>query len=198
MFSLSNLGLMVYFVFVSLIGTMGNGIILLAYGNRWNSSKSTSVIFILVLACVDLWTCLIMVPTIAVMEYREFEGPTLLCRFYSFSKILVTISSLIISFIALDRFLNIAFPHHRLLNPRRVKVSEVCSGKNGSPENRPDDDFIARVCQQTSSGEDWFFLEECTAQISVEPNNGPANELMFSSWCFSQRTNGCLVFGSDF
>jgi len=116
---------MIYFVLVSLIGTFGNGIILLAYGNRWNSSKSTSVIFILVLACVDLWTCLIVVPTIAIMEYREFEVPTILCRFYSFSKILIIISSLIMSFIALDRFLNIALPHYRLLNPRRVKVSLI-------------------------------------------------------------------------
>ena len=126
MLSWSNLGLMVYFVLVALIGTLGNGIILLAYGNRWNSSKSTSVIFILILACVDLWTCLIVVPTIAVMEYREFEVPTLICRFYSFSKILIIISSLIMSFIALDRFLNIAVPHYRLLNPRRVKVSQLC------------------------------------------------------------------------
>jgi hypothetical protein len=120
--TLTNIGLMIYFSLVSLIGTLGNGIILLAYGNRWNSSKSTSVIFILILACVDLWECLIVVPTIAIMEYREFEVPTPLCRFYSFSKILIIISSLIMSFIALDRFLNIAVPHHRLLNPRRVKV----------------------------------------------------------------------------
>jgi hypothetical protein len=114
---------MTYLTLVSVIGTLGNGVILLAYGNRWNSSKSTSVIFILILACVDLWTCLIVVPTIAIMEYREFEVPTLLCRFYSFSKILIIISSLIMSFIALDRFLNITLPHYRLLNPRRVKVS---------------------------------------------------------------------------
>ena len=121
--TLTNICLMIYFALVSLIGTLGNGIILLAYGNRWNSSKSTSVIFILILACVDLWTCLIVIPTIAIMEYREFEVPTLLCRFYSFSKILIITSSLIMSFIALDRFLNIAIPHRRLLNPRRVKVS---------------------------------------------------------------------------
>jgi hypothetical protein len=56
------------------------------------------------------------------MEYREFEVPTLLCRFYSFSKNLIISSSLIMSFIAFDRFLNIAVPHYRLLNPRRVKV----------------------------------------------------------------------------
>ncbi|CAF0773496.1 unnamed protein product [Rotaria sordida] len=121
MFTLTNISLMIYFALVSLIGTLGNGIILLAYGNRWNSSKSTSVIFILILACVDLWTCLIVVPTIAIMEHREFEVPTPLCRFYSFSKILIIISSLIMSFIALDRFLNIFAPHHRLLNPCRVK-----------------------------------------------------------------------------
>jgi 7 transmembrane receptor (rhodopsin family) len=126
MLSWSNLGLMAYFVLVASIGTLGNGIILLAYGNRWNSSKSTSVIFILILACVDLWTCLIVVPTIAVMEYRDYEVTTLFCRFYSFSKILIIISSLIMSFIALDRFLNIALPHYRLLNPRRVKVSHLC------------------------------------------------------------------------
>lgn len=119
----TNIGLMIYFALVSLIGTLGNGIILLAYGNRWNSSKSTSVVFILLLACFDLWTCLIVAPTFALMEYREFEVPTLICRFYSFSKSLIISSSLIMSFIALDRFLNIAVPHHRLLNPRRVKVS---------------------------------------------------------------------------
>ncbi|CAF0749313.1 unnamed protein product [Adineta steineri] len=121
MTTLINIGLMIYFALVAFIGTLGNGIILLAYGNRWNSSKSTSVIFILILSCVDLWTCLVVVPTIAIMEYREFEVPTPLCRFYSFSKILIIISSLIMSFIALDRFLNIAVPHYRLLNPRRVK-----------------------------------------------------------------------------
>lgn len=134
--SAMNISLMIYFVLVSLIGTFGNGIILLAYGNRWNSSKSTSVIFILVLACVDLWTCLIVVPTIAIMEYREFEVPTILCRFYSFSKILIIISSLIMSFIALDRFLNIALPHYRLLNPRRVKVSLIVVFLSGRPPQK--------------------------------------------------------------
>jgi hypothetical protein len=123
MSTLMNISLMIYFALVSLIGTFGNGIILLAYGNRWNSSKSTSVIFILILACVDLWTCLIVVPTIAIMEHRDFDVPTPICRFYSFSKNLIIISSFIMSFIALDRFLNIALPHFRLLNPRRVKVS---------------------------------------------------------------------------
>ena len=120
----NNIRLMIYLIIVSLIGTLGNGMILLAYGNRWNSSKSTSIVFILILACVDLWTCLIVVPTIAIMEYRDFQVPTLICRFYSFSKILIMISSLIMSFIAFDRFFNIAMPHHRLLNPRRVKVSD--------------------------------------------------------------------------
>ena len=124
MLSLHNIGLMIYFAFVSFVGTLGNGIILLAYGNRWNSSKSTSIIFILILACVDLWTCLIVVPSIAIMEYHDFEVSTTLCRFYSFSKTLIITSSLIMSFIALDRFLNIAAPHHRLLNPCRVKVSD--------------------------------------------------------------------------
>lgn len=123
MWTWTNIVLMIYFALVSLIGTLGNGVILLAYGNRWNSSRSTSVVFILLLACFDLWTCSIVVPTFAFMEYREFDVPTLICRFYSFSKGLITSSSLIMSFIALDRFLNIAVPHHRLLNPRRVKVS---------------------------------------------------------------------------
>ncbi len=138
MSTLTNIGLLVYFTVVSLIGTLGNGIILLAYGNRWNSSRSTSVIFILILACVDLWTCLIVVPTIAIMEYRDFQVPTLLCRFYSFSKVLIITSSLIMSFIALDRFLNIAVPHYRLLNPRRVKVSEKinCQKSSVMPINR--------------------------------------------------------------
>ena len=113
---------MTYFTFVSIIGTIGNSVILLAYGNRWNSSKSTSVIFILILACVDLWSCLIVIPTIAIIEYRDFDAPTIICRFYSFSKNLIIISSLIISFIALDRFFYIALPHYRLLTPRRVKV----------------------------------------------------------------------------
>ena len=124
MTSLINISLLAYLTVVALIGTLGNGVILLAYGNRWNSAKSTSVIFILILACVDLWTCLIVVPTIAIMEYREFVVPTPICRFYSFSKNLIIISSFIMSFIALDRFLNIALPHYRLLNPRRVKVSK--------------------------------------------------------------------------
>lgn len=127
MWTWTNIVLMIYFALVSLIGTIGNGMILLAYGNRWNSSRSTSVVFILLLACFDLWTCLIVVPTFALMEYREFDVPTLICRFYSFSKSLIISSSLIMSFIALDRFLNIAVPHHRLLNPRRVKVSSQSS-----------------------------------------------------------------------
>ncbi|CAF0906696.1 unnamed protein product [Adineta ricciae] len=114
--------LLIYLILVAIIGTLGNGVILLAYGNRWNSSKSTSVIFILILACVDLWTCSIVVPTIAIMEYRDFLVPTSICRFYSFSKNLIIISSFIMSFIAFDRFINIALPHCRLLNPRRVKV----------------------------------------------------------------------------
>ena len=124
MSTLTNISLMTYLTLVAIIGTLGNGVILLAYGNRWNSSKSTSVIFILILACVDLWTCLVVVPAIVIMEYREFDVPTPICRFYSFSKNLIIISSFIMLFIAFDRFLNIALPHYRLLNPRRVKVSD--------------------------------------------------------------------------
>ena len=127
MATLVDRSLMTYFTLVSVIGTIGNGIILFAYGNRWNSSKSTSVIFILILACVDLWTCLIVVPIIAIMESRDFNVPTPICRFYSFSKALIIISSFIMSLIAIDRFLNIALPHCRLLNPRRVKVSKTLS-----------------------------------------------------------------------
>ena len=122
MTSIVNIRLLTYLILVSIIGTLGNGIILLAYGNRWNSSKSTSVVFILILACFDLWTCLITVPTIAILEYRDFDVPTFLCRFNAFSKNLIIISSFIMSFVAIDRFLNIALPHYRLLTPRRVKV----------------------------------------------------------------------------
>ena len=141
MSTLTNLALMIYLILVAIIGTLGNGVILFAYGNRWNSSKSTSVVFILILACFDLWTCLIVVPTIAIMEYRDFDVPTLICRFYSFSKNLIIMSSLIMSFVALDRFLSIALPHSRLLNPRRVKVSgQLCRNKNIHSPRFPDRD----------------------------------------------------------
>ena len=123
MMTWGTVSLLSYLIVVAIVGTLGNGIILLSYGNHWNSSKSTSIVFIVVLACVDLWTCLVVVPAITFMEYRDFEVPTPICRFYSFSKNLIIISSFIMSFIAFDRFLNIALPHYRLLNPRRVKVS---------------------------------------------------------------------------
>ncbi|CAF1545116.1 unnamed protein product [Didymodactylos carnosus] len=92
---------MIYFVIVSLVGTIGNTIILYAYVPLFPGSTST--IFVIFLACVDLWTCLVVTPCIAIMEYNEFDISTFLCRFHIFSKIVIIISSLIMAAIAFDR-----------------------------------------------------------------------------------------------
>ncbi|CAF1575674.1 unnamed protein product, partial [Didymodactylos carnosus] len=72
--------------------------------------------------CVDLWICAVVIPCIAIMEYNEFNVNTSLCRFYSFSKIIIIISSFIMSAIAFDRFFIIAFPHHRVMTPHLIKI----------------------------------------------------------------------------
>ncbi|CAF0807439.1 unnamed protein product [Didymodactylos carnosus] len=117
---INNVGLLIYFALVSVLGTIGNGIILFAYFNRCGSSTSTT--FIVILACVDLWTCSVVIPCIGFMEYNEFDVNTPLCRFYSFSKIIIIVSSFIMSAIAFDRFFSIALPHLRIMTPRLVKI----------------------------------------------------------------------------
>ncbi|CAF0943942.1 unnamed protein product, partial [Didymodactylos carnosus] len=99
-------------------GTIGNCTILFSYVNL--SVSSTSTIFIIFLAGVDLWTCAIVTPCIAIMEYNDFDTNTLLCRFYIFSKIIIIISSLIITAIAFDRLFIII--NYTRWTPRLVKT----------------------------------------------------------------------------
>ncbi|CAF1549651.1 unnamed protein product [Didymodactylos carnosus] len=168
---ISSIGLMIYFALVGVLGTIGNSIILFAYFNQCGASTSTT--FIVILACVDLWTCSVVIPCIGIMEYNDFGVNTLLCRFYSFSKIIIIVSSFIMSAIAFDRFFSIALPHLRIMTPRFVKVLLTILISIAI--------FLGILTALAFSSQPWSLTYAINYTISFSDNNSIAKSKVFVS-----------------
>ncbi|KAK3102923.1 hypothetical protein FSP39_014963 [Pinctada imbricata] len=109
----------------SIVGTMGNSIVIRFYITHL---KTALDVFIAALACVDLITCVFILPFTMVMEAVDHEiHQKGLCQFYYF---LVTsnvpFSVLLMVIIAIDRYLLINRPHLHVLNVRRAIIT-VCA-----------------------------------------------------------------------
>lgn len=106
----------------SVLGTVGNALVIYVFGRR--KEKLTSTVFILTLAGTDFITCLVIVPFTLVMEAIDFriqyDFP---CKVYKF---LITsnvpFSAFIMVAIAVDRYLCICHPFLHAMNIFRAKV----------------------------------------------------------------------------
>ncbi|RUS81500.1 hypothetical protein EGW08_010728, partial [Elysia chlorotica] len=86
--------------------------------------KSTAQILIVFMAIIDLLTCMIIIPMTAYLEYTEYRlRSDIMCKMYHFlitSK--VPLSLFIMVVIAIDRYLCICRPMHKVITRARVKV----------------------------------------------------------------------------
>ncbi|ESN99202.1 hypothetical protein HELRODRAFT_189028 [Helobdella robusta] len=98
---------------LSIIGSIGNTLVIIVFWSKHESLVST--FYILVLSVVDLVTCLFIIPLTIMMELWSFEACDLLCKTYQF---LITssipFSAMIMVAIAFDRYFAICHPLSRM------------------------------------------------------------------------------------
>ena len=107
--------------FFTVVGSVGNSMVLYVYVRKRN--KLASTIFIITLAGTDLMTCVIIIPYTMVVNYLDYVLHfDILCKAYMF---LITsnvpFSAFIMGAIAVDRYLCICHPFMHLLNAKRAK-----------------------------------------------------------------------------
>lgn len=106
----------------SVVGTLGNGLVLYVFTRT--SGKLTSTIFILALAGTDFVTCLIIIPfTIITIHVDYFLVYDSLCKIYQFLiTCTVPLSAFIMVAIAVDRYICICHPFAHIMTVRRAKI----------------------------------------------------------------------------
>ncbi|XP_069117877.1 cholecystokinin receptor type A-like [Argopecten irradians] len=106
----------------SIIGTVGNVLVIYVYAQR--KDHLTSSVFILALAGTDFITCLIVIPYTIVAIYENYVLRfDAVCKFYNF---LITsnvpLSAFIMVAIAVDRYICICHPFVHILTVPRAKT----------------------------------------------------------------------------
>lgn len=106
----------------SVVGTVGNVLVICVYSQR--KDHLTSSVFILALAGTDFITCLIVIPYTIVSIYEEYVLRfDAVCKFYTF---LITsnvpLSAFIMVAIAVDRYVCICHPFVHILTVPRAKA----------------------------------------------------------------------------
>lgn len=106
----------------SVIGTLGNGLVLYVFTRT--TGKLTSTIFILALAGTDFVTCLIIIPfTVITIHVDYFLPYDSLCKIYQFLiTCTVPLSAFIMVAIAVDRYICICHPFAHIMTVKRAKV----------------------------------------------------------------------------
>ena len=106
---------------LSVIGTLGNGLVLYVFSRT--VAKLTSTIFILALAITDFITCLVIIPfTVSAIYLEYFLTYDIVCKVYQF---LITcnvpLSAFIMVAIAVDRYICICHPFVHIMTVPRAK-----------------------------------------------------------------------------
>ncbi|VDQ04895.1 unnamed protein product [Trichobilharzia regenti] len=96
-------------VSISIIGTIGNSLVVWAF-RKQVSQGIVSGLFILLLACNDLFICLIVIPCTLYLDIWTGDTTDWICRIHlSMKGFVVPISACILMLIAMERFLLICF-----------------------------------------------------------------------------------------
>ena len=105
----------------SVIGTLGNGLVLYVFSRT--VGKLTSTIFILALAITDFITCLVIIPfTVAGIYVDFFLTYDIVCKAYQFLiTCTVPLSAFIMVAIAVDRYICICHPFVHIMTVPRAK-----------------------------------------------------------------------------
>lgn len=110
-----------YLMTFSLAGSVGNAFVIYIFSRK--REKSTTTLFILVLAMTDFFTCLVIIPFTIYYEVMEKRvNSNVQCKVYQF---LITtnipFSAFIMVLIAFDRYFKICRPWNQCLNIRMSK-----------------------------------------------------------------------------
>ena len=113
---------------IAAAGSIGNVIVLIVFGSKRDQQVST--LFIVVMAVVDLSTCVVVVPYTIAMEAVSFGVTSdVVCKLYQF---LITsnvpFSALLMAAIALDRYLCICHPFLGAITYPRAKLITLLLG----------------------------------------------------------------------
>lgn len=108
---------------IVVIGGIGNVLVIVVYKRKLYSDY-TADFFIIVLAISDLIVCLVIVPCTMAVEYLTFNISSLFCKTYYFLNTTnLLFSTLLISAVALDRYLCICHPFRQYLTiGRSIKL----------------------------------------------------------------------------
>ena len=110
-----------YLFSISIVGTIGNMVVVLVYWRK--KDTQTSTFFILFLSFMDLTVCSILIPMIIYMEKIVFETDSIIfCKTYNFlTTTTVPSSSLLMTTIAFDRFFCICMVNRNIFTYQRAK-----------------------------------------------------------------------------
>ncbi|XP_048752271.1 neuropeptide S receptor-like [Ostrea edulis] len=115
-----------YMSIFSVVGTIGNALVLYVFSRYKN--KLTSTIFILTLAGVDFVTCCVTIPfTIATEAVKFHLKYDIICQIYLFLiTTTVPFSAFVMVAIAVDRYLCIVYPFKHAMTIRRAEIIVGC------------------------------------------------------------------------
>jgi len=119
------LTVMVMLSIFSVLGTIGNALVLYIYSHK--KEKSTAGIFIMSLAGTDLFTCLFVMPFTEAMVYLQYViRYDVACKIYMFFITCnVPFAAFMMVAIAIDRFFCICHPFLHILTISRAKIIVV-------------------------------------------------------------------------
>lgn len=117
----------IYLVFISVFGMLGNSFVIHIYRTRYKLSNSQC--FILCLSAIDLFSCCVAIPleVATILKQYNFDN-VLLCKFSRCFNTLGTCSaSFILLFIAIDRFRKVCKPFGWQIKANIAKFLSVLS-----------------------------------------------------------------------
>ena len=117
----AELAVMIILSIFSVVGTLGNGLVLYVFTRA--AIKLTSTIFILALAGTDFLTCILIIPfTVVAISVKYYLKYDIACKTYQF---LITcnvpLSAFIMVAIAIDRYICICHPFVHIMTVKRAK-----------------------------------------------------------------------------
>ncbi|XP_013389468.1 orexin receptor type 2 [Lingula anatina] len=139
-------------------GTAGNALVLYVYGRK--KENTSTRVFIITLAVIDLLSCAIVVPFTIVVEYTRYRLLVdFLCKFYQF---LVTstipMSAFVMAAIAIDRYICICHPTRNKITIGQVKIAVAVLGALASIMG-----IMTALCYKAAAGT--VYLQKCNETL---------------------------------
>ena len=186
-------------------GTFGNAIVLYVFSRR--KDRLVSTLFIISLAVVDFFTCLVVIPFTIYMEYVSFwTGSDVLCKVYHFLvSSNIPFSAMIMVAIAVDRYFSICHPWWRAIDMSRARVTVACLAFIAitlgvivacmySVYESSDDVYGMLLENNIDDVSIESFDDPCLKNMHKDNCSYPAGEVLFRGQCLKAS----ILLGKDF